>query len=172
MLIKRFEIKTHMSQVLSQNTLRIIDLVKQEGRINVYSFIKKHFKNESYRKIYTHIYQLEKRGYLERYKHKDLEFIRVSAKGEAAVETLKRVKDGKWRMIIFDIPESQRTVRDYLRTKIKQLGFKKWQNSIWVTPYKLPPDVAEELKLLSEKYFVRLMIIQDINNDKDLKALF
>src|SRR4051812_32240129 len=106
-----------MSQILSQNTLKILDAVKKEGRINVYSFIKANFKNEPYRKIYTHIYQLEKRGYLEKYKLKDLEFIRVSSKGLAALDTYKKEKDGKWKIIIFDIPENKRPVRDYLRTK-------------------------------------------------------
>ncbi len=161
-----------MSQILSQNTLKILELVRKEGRINVYAFIKANFKNESYRKIYTHIYQLEKRGYLEKYKLKDLEFIRVSSKGNAAIDTFKKERDGKWKLIIFDIPESKRPVRDYLRTKLKQLGFKKWQNSIWVTPYRLPEDVVSELKQLSEKYFVRLITIDTINNDSDLKKLF
>ncbi len=161
-----------MSQILSQNTLKILKLISDEGKINVYLFIKAKFKNESYRKIYTHIYQLEKRGYLEKYKHKDVEFIRLSERGQDALETFKREKDGKWKMIIFDIPESKRAVRDYLRTKIKQLGFKKWQHSIWITPYRLPHDVTEELKLLSEKYFVRLITIESINNDKGLKELF
>lgn len=161
-----------MSQNISNNALKIITLVKQEGKINVYSFIKAHFKNESYRKMYTHIYQLEKRGYLEKYKLKDLEYLRVSDKGLEALETLKRERDGKWKMIIFDIPENKRQVRDYLRTKLKQLGFKRWQNSIWITPYRLPEDVVSELQLLSEKYFIRLITIDSINNDSDLKSLF
>lgn len=161
-----------MSQILSQNALQILELVKQEGKINIYAFIKTHFKNESYRKIYTHIYQLEKRGYLEKYKHKDIEFIRLSEKGETTLSSLKREKDGKWKMIIFDIPESQRPVRDFLRTKIKQLGFKKWQNSIWVSPYKIPDDLQVELKALSEKYFIRLITVESINNTSDLDQLF
>jgi DNA-binding transcriptional regulator PaaX len=161
-----------MSQNISHNALKILDLVKQEGKINVYAFIKAHYKNDSYRKIYTHIYQLEKRGYLEKYKHKDVEFIRISDKGLSALDTLKRERDGKWKMIIFDIPENKRQVRDYLRTKLKQLGFKRWQNSIWITPYRLPDDVVDELRLLSDKYFVRLITIESINNDKDLKGLF
>ena len=161
-----------MSQILSLNALKILDLVKRNSRVNVYGFIKEHFKYDSYRKIYTHIYQLEKRGYLEKYKHKDMEFVRLSPKGLSVLETHKREKDGKWKLIIFDIPETQRPVRDYLRTKLKQLGFKKWQNSIWVTPYKLSDDVTSELKELSEKYFVRLVTVDSINNDSDLKKLF
>jgi DNA-binding transcriptional regulator PaaX len=172
-LDKRKSLKeTNMAQILSPNALHILKLVKQGERINIYSFIKDHFKNDSYRKIYTHVYQLEKRGYLEKYKDKGVEFIRISPKGEAALESSKRVKDGKWKMIIFDIPETQRPVRDYLRTKLKQLGFKRWQNSIWVTPYKLPDEVISELKILSEKFFVRLIWVDKMNNDSDLKDMF
>ena len=161
-----------MPQILSPNALHILKLVKQDEKINIYSFIKDHFKNEAYRKIYTHIYQLEKRGYLEKYKDKGIEFLRISPKGEATLESSKRIKDGVWKMIIFDIPENQRPVRDYLRTKLKQLGFKRWQNSIWVTPYKLPDEVVDELKILSDKYFVRLIHVDKINNEKGLKELF
>src|SRR5579864_1971248 len=134
-----------MSQFLSEPSIKMLSTVKQEGKINVYSFIKKHYRNESYRKIYTQLYQLEKRGYLERYKHKDLEFLRISEKGEIAISTLQKERDNKWRMIIFDIPEDKRGIRDLLRTKLRQLGFKKWQNSIWVTPYKISPELNEEL---------------------------
>jgi len=164
--------KQTMSQVLGQNSLEILQSVKQEGKITVYSFIKKYFKHESYRKVYTHIYQLEKRGYLERYKHKDLEYLKNSSKAEAALAASSRKRDGKWKMIIFDIPENKRHIRDYLRSKLKQLGFKKWQNSIWVTPYILPEDVVKELKILSEKMFIRLLTIENINNETGLKELF
>jgi DNA-binding transcriptional regulator PaaX len=161
-----------MPQILSANAIHILKLVKQKEKVNVYSFIKDNFKNESYRKIYTHVYQLEKRGYLEKYKDKGIEFIRITSKGGATLESSKRAKDGTWKLIIFDIPETQRPVRDYLRTKLKQLGFKKWQNSIWITPYKLPEDVVDELQVLSEKYFVRLITVAKINNDSDLKEMF
>lgn len=161
-----------MSQVLSENSIKILNNVKQEGKITSYAFIKKYYKNDSYRKMYTHIYQLEKRGYLERYKLKDIEYLKNSAKAEALLSSVKREKDGKWKMIIFDIPEEKRNIRDYLRVKLKQLGFKKWQNSIWVTPFEIPEEVTKELKTLSERFFIRLITIDSINNDSDLKKLF
>ena len=161
-----------MSQVLSQKTLKLLEKIREQGKINVYSFIKQFYRHESYRKIYTHIYQLEKRGYLEKYKLKDLEYLRASDKGITSLDTFKRERDGKWKMIIFDIPESKRSVRDYLRTKLKQLGFKRWQNSIWITPYRLPVDVVVELKELSKRHFVRLITVEHINNESGLKELF
>lgn len=41
--------------------------------------------------------------------------------------------DGMWRLVAFDIPENKREVRDLLRAKLKQWGFIRWQNSIWIT---------------------------------------
>ena len=161
-----------MSQTLSPESIKMLQIVKQEGKSTIYAFIKEHYKFESYRKVYTQLYQLEKRGYLERYKHKDLEYVKVSPKGEAAISSANKQRDGKWRMIVFDIPESQRATRDYLRSKIKQLGFKKWQNSTWITPYVLPEEVERELKQLSQKLFVRLIVIESINNTDDLATLF
>jgi DNA-binding transcriptional regulator PaaX len=161
-----------MSQKLSTESIKMLQIVEHEGKSTIYAFIKSHYKFESYRKVYTQLYQLEKRGYLERYVHKDLEYVRVSPKGKAVISSANQDRDGKWRMIIFDIPESQRATRDYLRSKIKQLGFRKWQNSTWITPYVLPQEVEQELKELSRKLFVRLVTIEDINNTDGLKELF
>lgn len=41
--------------------------------------------------------------------------------------------DGKWRIVIFDVPEKRRSVRDLLRHNLKSWGFNPWQQSVWVT---------------------------------------
>ncbi len=41
--------------------------------------------------------------------------------------------DGKWRLVIFDIPEKKRSVRDLLRSKLKQWDFVYLQQSVWVS---------------------------------------
>lgn len=41
--------------------------------------------------------------------------------------------DGRWRIIIFDVPEKRRIVRDILRSKLKTWGFVLWQQSVWAT---------------------------------------
>ncbi|HEY5551230.1 MAG TPA: hypothetical protein VIK52_05040 [Opitutaceae bacterium] len=42
--------------------------------------------------------------------------------------------DGRWRLVLFDIPENQRTVRTRLSRGLRQLGFGYLQNSVWVSP--------------------------------------
>lgn len=39
--------------------------------------------------------------------------------------------DGKWRVVIFDVPEKRRAVRDLLRENLKRWGFAPWQQSVW-----------------------------------------
>jgi DNA-binding transcriptional regulator PaaX len=161
-----------MAKNLSKTSVDILTNVKQEQKIKIYSFIKKYYAYEPYRKMYTQIYQLEKRGYLEKYRLRDVEYLRLSGKGSASLLGVERVRDGKWKMIIFDIPEQQREIRDYLRTKLKQIGFRKWQNSIWITPYILPPDLLKEMHQLSQKLFIRLIVVESINNTSGLEELF
>ena len=41
--------------------------------------------------------------------------------------------DGKYRIVIFDIPEKRRAARDLFRYNLKSWGFSAWQQSVWVT---------------------------------------
>ena len=43
--------------------------------------------------------------------------------------------DYKWRIIMFDVWERRRNVRDELRQTLKKFGFVKVQNSAWTYPY-------------------------------------
>jgi len=78
----------------------------------------------------------------------------------------KRRKDGKWVMIIFDIPERKRTLRDLLRRNLQILGFKFFQKSIWVCPY----DVLKEAQGIIQAYnlenYVRIFLIEEIEIQK------
>lgn len=42
--------------------------------------------------------------------------------------------DRKWRIVFFDIPESNRGARDQIRRLLKELGFRQLQLSVWVHP--------------------------------------
>ena len=45
----------------------------------------------------------------------------------------KLVKDGKLRILVFDVPEERRTARNRFRRCIKMLGFQMHQRSVWVS---------------------------------------
>lgn len=63
---------------------------------------------------------------------------RITDKGRekailASLKFSEKEWDGKWRLLIFDIPEKRRQARDLLRSKLKQWGFVHFQQSVWGT---------------------------------------
>ncbi len=56
--------------------------------------------------------------------------------------------DYLWRLVIFDIPERSRYLRDALRYELIQLGFFMLQESVYVMPFDCVKEVDEISKLL------------------------
>ncbi len=50
--------------------------------------------------------------------------------------------DGTWRILLFDVLENQRTVREALRGKLKELGFYKLQKSVWVHAFPCKKEIT------------------------------
>lgn len=50
--------------------------------------------------------------------------------------------EGKYTVIMWDIPETRRVVRNLLRRRLKEWGFRSWQKSVWVSRR----DVASKLR--------------------------
>ena len=77
--------------------------------------------------------------------------------------------DKKWRVIIFDIPEKRRAVRDQLRQTLNNIGFVKLQNSVWVYPY----ECSELISLLKSDFKigkdVLYLTVTEIENDEFLR---
>lgn len=96
----------------------------------------------------------------------------ITEEGEKLLNRLAPKKDGVWKMVIFDIPEKHKYVRTVLRAKLKQLHFKKWQNSIWLSPYEMDEEIEKELGDLGRKFFVRLIKTTEINHPEDLEKMF
>jgi hypothetical protein len=63
-------------------------------------------------------------------------------------------------------------VRNVIRSKFVSLGFKKWQNSIWISPYTIAPEIEAEINDLAKHFFIRLIKTTDINVTDDLERLF
>ena len=82
--------------------------------------------------------------------------------------------DKKWRMIIFDIPENRRHQRDFLRKRLKWLGFKELQKSVWIFPYDIRKETEELLTICNfgSQGDIRFLTVEKMENDKDLKKYF
>lgn len=58
--------------------------------------------------------------------------------------------DGKWRIVMFDVPERIKKVRDTLRFLFKDIGLVEYQKSVFITPY----PCEREIKFIAEFYGV------------------
>ena len=57
--------------------------------------------------------------------------------------------DGKWRIVVFDIPEKRRVIRDILRSRLKMWGFSLWQQSVWASKKNLTEKLNQLIKDLN-----------------------
>jgi DNA-binding transcriptional regulator PaaX len=126
-------------------------------------------------------YYFKKRGYLEIHKKNHQIYIALTPEGRKKagkyliddLEIKKPKKwDGKYRIVIFDIPNITRIKRDALRGKLKELGFFRLQQSVWVCPY----PCQKEIKILREFFGLsskELILIEGfIENDNFLRRFF
>ena len=71
--------------------------------------------------------------------------------------------DGKWRLVIFDVPEKHKKAREALRRKLKDLNFARLQDSVWVTPF----PCEDEIRFIRELFNVPFNV--DVIETADLK---
>jgi len=87
---------------------------------------------------------------------------------------IKRPKnwDRKWRLIIFDIPEKFKKVREAMRYKLKQLGFYQLQKSVFVFPYECQDEADFLIEFYDIRPYVRQVIAEKIDNELHLRQFF
>jgi len=54
---------------------------------------------------------------------------------EYGLKKKKQRWDKRWRLLIFDIPEKKRALRDKIRRTLAVIGFMRLQDSVWLYPY-------------------------------------
>ena len=140
-------------------------------------------RKELYARIDQALYRLHKRGLItfskssSRRPHAQLtkegkEEITKIVLGQYRIS--EKVKwDGKWRMVIFDIREKRRRVRQRLRTLIRSAGMVRLQDSVWVYPYPCDEFVALLRAHLSSGTGELLSFTTDaIESDRHLREHF
>ncbi len=77
-------------------------------------------------------------------------------------------RDGKWRLIIFDIPEGKKKSRDAFRRKLLQLDCIRLQDSVFVSAYPCKDEVDFLSNYLLISDFVTLLVVGKIERGEEL----
>lgn len=80
--------------------------------------------------------------------------------------------DKRWRIVIFDIPEKKRKMRNSLRNKLSFLGFIEYQHSVFVYPYPCRDEIDFIVEFFEAREYVRYGEVVNFTNDAELKLRF
>jgi CRISPR-associated endonuclease Cas2 len=104
------------------------------------------------------LYRLSREGYIK----KDEGGWRITNQGKSKLKKADYLKSfhspfssqSKRNLLLtFDIPESQKVKREWLRMHLKEFNYKMVQRSVWVGPSPLPKEFLDYLKEIKiEKY--------------------
>lgn len=129
---------------------------------------------ESYEKYRQTAYRLKRRGlitikrdpagqrFMELTKAGSMELLMAKA-------WLKPPKDwdGKWRLVIFDIPEDATAKRNQLRKLLLKNGFSKLQQSVYLHPYPLNRLAVDYLKATGLIDYIRFGRLEELDDDAE-----
>ncbi len=162
--------KKILNTLSGKQALKVDDLKAEIGG----KLPKKPLKTEVYA-INRSIKNLADTGLIERLEGGQSEYARLTAKGRIKASSQKLdtssslvnpAWDGKWRLILIDLPEDRKAEREALRYLLKKAGFIMLKNSVWASPYPFEfmfENIKKDFGLTSE-----LMIV--VTNQVDIET--
>ena len=141
---------------------------------------KQNIKKE---KINRTLQALEKRDviWMEKKDKEVLVYLKDKGQNKVAKYSLKLLLDfklkkkkwnGKWFLVFFDVPESQRVKRDYLRKYLQQMGFYRYQKSVYLFPYECEEEVKLIKKIVEAAKYMKYIIAEKIEDESVAKTFF
>ncbi|MDI6778102.1 MAG: hypothetical protein QMD77_02830 [Patescibacteria group bacterium] len=77
--------------------------------------------------------------------------------------------DGKYRLVVFDIPEIKKGSRRWLREELYLLRYIQLQKSVFIGKYPLSQDIVRDIKKSRLSDFVNYLLVDKIYDERKLK---
>lgn len=129
--------------------------------------------------VHSAIDRLVERGELRRTRRKGNTFLEITKAGRTRISLLTHINkpkprewDGKWRVVIFDVPESMRDKRRLLRAMLRRIGFKYIQQSVWVYPFPCEEFIQLLKTDLAIRGRVKYLVCDSLEGDVSLGRHF
>ncbi len=115
-----------------------------------------YFPNQNRQVIFSALGRLVNRGWIaKKTKRLDISYTITTPGVNELNRTLDSIKqedeiewDRQWHLVIFDIPETKRKLRDMLRNFLREEGFGLLKSSVWLTPW----DKKEIVKRFGKRH--------------------
>jgi len=80
--------------------------------------------------------------------------------------------DGSWRLVIYDVQERSRWLRDIFRQTIRSLGFYQLQESVWLYPYPCEAHISFLREYYGVGNDVLYIVASKIEHDQPYRTYF
>ncbi|MDO8659199.1 MAG: hypothetical protein Q7K54_01225 [Candidatus Parcubacteria bacterium] len=80
--------------------------------------------------------------------------------------------DKKWHIVMFDVPEKLRRLRNSLRFHFQEIGLIELQKSVFVYPYPCHKEIEFIIELYNARKYVRFVSAEKIDNELHLIKKF
>ncbi|MBM7649138.1 phenylacetic acid degradation operon negative regulatory protein [Bacillus ectoiniformans] len=122
--------------------------------------------------------RMVKQGWIQSEKQGNKSFYFLTGRGVNRIEeAAKRIFklnphewDGKWRILMYTIPEEKRSVRDELRKELLWSGFGSFSNSCWISPNNLEKEVQSLINKYEISEYVDFFV-SDYKGPKENESL-
>ena len=141
----------------------IVMCLAMPNLVQVVNLFKPKNSHDRYRVKRT-LRRLQKNNMIRIVNHNGRDVVEITTQGKKKVLdyslddmqlNTKQKWDGKWRMVMFDIPETRKNARNAVSYKIKEIGMYPIQKSVFIFPY----PCKDEIDFVGEMYGIRKNII-------------
>lgn len=134
---------------------------------NPHKFVWTGFRtNLNYSTLYKSVRELRIKGFIETRKTGRQIFLKLTNKGKQEIILKKLLEDkswdGRWRLVVFDIPERQRFLRRALRTQLKEWQFTPLQKSVWIGKKAVEKELHKFLEKIDISQWVKVFVGKEI----------
>lgn len=157
--------------------ISILKIIAGLGKITVSSFFPKQYsyskiyrnsefenKNLSRAQVSSMLTRLQRDGLVERNGSKKQSVWGITAMGKNFLKkqltrSSNPKSDGVLRLVIFDIPEKDKSKRYWLRRELIGLNYKILQKSVWIGTVPLPEEFIQDLKVLGLEKHIHIFSV-------------
>jgi len=139
----------------------------------MYGFIPNSYSRRNFSQA---VWRSFRTGDIEKIIKNNKQYLRLTGNGKDRMQRdfpllgFSRKWNRKWVILIFDIDEKQRKLRNVLRNKLKNIGFGMLQQSVWITPLPIVGEMSEFIDSNNLREYVFVLEVSSLllGNSKEL----
>ncbi|MBI2124104.1 MAG: CRISPR-associated endonuclease Cas2 [Candidatus Wildermuthbacteria bacterium] len=127
-------------------------------------------RKEDWKSFSQLVYHLKRKGYIRIQNLEHKQGVLLTRRGaekvlkiQGKIAQKQKRKDGKWQMVIFDIPEKKKGLREILRGALRAIGYERLQDSVWMCPYEVEKETEGTIREYGVDPYVKVFLIEEVD---------